>query len=72
MTYMWQGKQYIVVAISGGNVTAEYVAYAFGKMTEVACVRPGLPGASPYSAQPRKSVRPRGAGRPTFHPVPAG
>jgi len=31
MTYMWQGKQYIVVAISGGNVTAEYVAYALAK-----------------------------------------
>lgn len=28
MTYMWQGKQYIVIAIGGGNVTAEYVAYA--------------------------------------------
>ena len=28
MTYMWQGKQYIIVAIGGGNVTGEYVAYA--------------------------------------------
>jgi quinoprotein glucose dehydrogenase len=28
MTYEWKGKQYIVVAIGGGNVTAEYVAYA--------------------------------------------
>jgi quinoprotein glucose dehydrogenase len=28
MTYMWQGKQYIVVAVSGGNYSGEYVAYA--------------------------------------------
>jgi len=28
MTYMWQGKQYIVVAISGGNVPGQYVAFA--------------------------------------------
>jgi len=28
MTYMWQGKQYIVVAASGGNYSGEYVAYA--------------------------------------------
>ncbi|HWE53077.1 MAG TPA: hypothetical protein VG273_25020, partial [Bryobacteraceae bacterium] len=31
MTYMYQGKQYIVVAIGGANVTAEYVAYALSK-----------------------------------------
>jgi quinoprotein glucose dehydrogenase len=28
MTYMLQGKQYIVVAVSGGNYTGEYIAYA--------------------------------------------
>lgn len=28
MTYMHKGKQYIVVAIGGGNVTGQYVAYA--------------------------------------------
>ena len=28
MTYMVDGKQYIVVAISGGNYSGEYVAYA--------------------------------------------
>jgi len=28
MTYMWQGKQYIVVAVSGGNYSGEYLAYA--------------------------------------------
>jgi quinoprotein glucose dehydrogenase len=28
MTYMWQGKQYIVVAISGGIYSGEYVAYS--------------------------------------------
>jgi quinoprotein glucose dehydrogenase len=27
MTYMWQGKQYIVVAIGGGNYTSEFVAF---------------------------------------------
>jgi quinoprotein glucose dehydrogenase len=27
MTYMWNGKQYIVLAISGGSYTAELVAY---------------------------------------------
>jgi quinoprotein glucose dehydrogenase len=28
MTYMLQGKQYIVVAVGGGNYSAEYVAFA--------------------------------------------
>ncbi len=28
MTYSWQGKQYIVVAISGGNYSGEYLAFA--------------------------------------------
>ena len=28
MTYMWQGKQYIVIAVSGGNYSGEYLAYA--------------------------------------------
>jgi quinoprotein glucose dehydrogenase len=28
MTYMWQGKQYIVVAVSGGVYSGEYIAYA--------------------------------------------
>jgi quinoprotein glucose dehydrogenase len=28
MTYMWQGKQYIVVAVSGGNYSGEYIAFA--------------------------------------------
>jgi quinoprotein glucose dehydrogenase len=28
MTYQWQGKQYIVLAIGGGSVTGEYVAFA--------------------------------------------
>ena len=27
MTYMTDGKQYIVVAISGGNYTGEYLAF---------------------------------------------
>jgi len=28
MTYMWKGKQYVVVAISGPNVPGQYVAFA--------------------------------------------
>jgi quinoprotein glucose dehydrogenase len=28
MTYSWQGKQYIVIAVSGGNYSGEYIAYA--------------------------------------------
>lgn len=28
MTYMYGGKQYIVVAVSGGNYSGEYIAYA--------------------------------------------
>ena len=27
MTYMVDGKQYIVVAVSGGNYSGEYIAY---------------------------------------------
>jgi hypothetical protein len=25
---MWQGKQYIIIAVSGGNYSGEYLAYA--------------------------------------------
>jgi quinoprotein glucose dehydrogenase len=28
MTYMWQGRQYIIIAVSGGTYTGEYIAYA--------------------------------------------
>ncbi len=28
MTYMMDGKQYIVVAISGGNYSGEYMAFS--------------------------------------------
>jgi quinoprotein glucose dehydrogenase len=28
MTYMLNGRQYIIVAVSGGNVTGEYIAFA--------------------------------------------
>jgi len=28
MTYMWQGKQYIIVAVSGGIYSGEYIAFA--------------------------------------------
>jgi quinoprotein glucose dehydrogenase len=27
MTYMIDGKQYIIVAVSGGNYSGEYIAY---------------------------------------------
>jgi quinoprotein glucose dehydrogenase len=28
MSYMWQGKQYIVIAVSGGTYSGEYIAFA--------------------------------------------
>jgi quinoprotein glucose dehydrogenase len=28
MTYMFRDKQYIVIAVSGGNYSGEYIAYA--------------------------------------------
>jgi hypothetical protein len=28
MTYMWNGKQYIVVAVSGGTTAGEYIAFS--------------------------------------------
>jgi quinoprotein glucose dehydrogenase len=28
MTYEWQGKQYIIVAVSGGAESGQYIAYA--------------------------------------------
>jgi len=28
MTYMANGKQYIIVAVSGGNYSGEYIAFA--------------------------------------------
>ncbi|HKE25994.1 MAG TPA: PQQ-binding-like beta-propeller repeat protein [Bryobacteraceae bacterium] len=28
MTYLWQGKQYIIIAVSGGNYSGEYLAFA--------------------------------------------
>jgi len=28
MTYLWNGRQYIVVAVSGGNYSGEYIAYS--------------------------------------------
>ena len=31
MTYMVDGKQYIVVAVSGGNYSGEYIAYSLPK-----------------------------------------
>jgi quinoprotein glucose dehydrogenase len=34
MTYSIDGKQYIIVAVSGGNYTGEYIAYALPNKTE--------------------------------------
>jgi len=28
MTYSFEGRQYIIVAVSGGNYTGEYIAFA--------------------------------------------
>ena len=28
MTYMWRGRQFIVVAIGGGSISGTYVAFA--------------------------------------------
>jgi len=28
MTYRWRGRQYIVIAVSGGNYSGEYIAFA--------------------------------------------
>jgi quinoprotein glucose dehydrogenase len=28
MTYMFNGRQYIIVAVSGGNYSGEYIAFA--------------------------------------------
>jgi quinoprotein glucose dehydrogenase len=28
MTYLWDGRQYIIVAVSGGNYSGEYIAYS--------------------------------------------
>jgi quinoprotein glucose dehydrogenase len=28
MTYMYDGKQYIIVAVSGGNYSGDYIAYS--------------------------------------------
>jgi quinoprotein glucose dehydrogenase len=33
MTYMWRGRQYIVVAISGGSLAGQYVAFALPEAT---------------------------------------
>jgi quinoprotein glucose dehydrogenase len=32
MTYMIKGKQYIIVAVSGGNYSGEYIAYTLPSM----------------------------------------
>ncbi len=36
MTYMWQGKQYIIIAISGGTYSGEYIAWALPDSEEAA------------------------------------
>jgi quinoprotein glucose dehydrogenase len=34
MTYEWQGKQYIIIAVSGGTYTGEYIAFALPESEE--------------------------------------
>jgi quinoprotein glucose dehydrogenase len=34
MTYSIDGKQYIIVAVSGGNYTGEYIAYRLPNKSE--------------------------------------
>ncbi len=34
MTYEWQGKQYIIIAVSGGTYSGEYIAYALPESAE--------------------------------------
>jgi quinoprotein glucose dehydrogenase len=36
MTYMWQNKQYIIIAISGGTYSGEYIAWALPDSEEAA------------------------------------
>jgi quinoprotein glucose dehydrogenase len=43
MTYMWNGRQYIIVAVSGGNVSGEYIAFSVPGTAQ----RPTTSGAQP-------------------------
>ena len=36
MTYMWQGRQYIIIAVSGGTYSGEYIAFALPESEEAA------------------------------------
>ena len=36
MTYMWQGRQYIIIAVSGGTYSGEYIAFALPEAEEAA------------------------------------
>ena len=42
MTYMMNGRQYVIVAVSGGNVTGEYIAFALPN-SEVRSTSQGQP-----------------------------
>ncbi len=41
MTYEWNGKQYIIVAVSGGNYSGEYLAFALPESEEPTASRTG-------------------------------
>jgi len=41
MTYMWKGKQYIIVAISGGNYSGEYICFTLPEVPETPSVGGG-------------------------------
>jgi quinoprotein glucose dehydrogenase len=34
MTYMWKGKQYIIIAVSGGAYSGEYLAFSLPETEE--------------------------------------
>ena len=39
MTYMWQGKQYIIIAVSGGTYAGEYLAFALPDAEETSAAQ---------------------------------
>ena len=42
MTYMANGKQYIIVAVSGGNYSGEYIAFALPQSEVRPTTRPAV------------------------------
>jgi hypothetical protein len=72
MTYMADGKQYIVVAIGGGNYSGEYVAFtlpARSPITASPC-KLRLPTRKPTSIAPWPTRKRRNTTRQTFRILP--